>query len=283
MSNIKLFQEQKIRAAWNADEEEWYFSVVDVVAVLTDSTDYQTARKYWNKLKQRLGEEGSELVKNCHQLKFRAADGKMRLTDVLSTKGILRLIQSIPSPKAEPFKMWLAQVGSERMDEIADPEKAILRGADYYRAKGYSEGWINQRLRTIEIRKKLTDEWRASGVQEGREYAILTNDLMRAWSGLSVQEYKEHKGLTKENLRDNMTDIELILTSLAEITTTRLSQRERPEGLDESRRVAKRGGAVARRAREDFEETTGESAISALNAGEKELLETTKPDDNPEG
>ncbi len=282
MSNIKLFQEQKIRAAWNADEEEWYFSVVDVVWILTGSADYQTARKYWNKLKQRLGEEGSELVTSCHQLKFRAADGKMRLTDVLSTRGILRLIQSIPSPKAEPFKIWLAQVGSERMDEIADPEKAILRGADYYREKGYSEGWINQRLRTIEIRKKLTDEWRASGVQEGREYAILTNDLMRAWSGLSVREYKEHKGLTKENLRDNMTDIELILTSLAEITTTRLSQREHPKGLDESRYVAKRGGAVARRAREDFEETTGESAVSSLNAGEKELLETNKPGEDPE-
>lgn len=283
MSNIKLFQEQKIRTAWNADEEEWYFSVVDVVAVLTDSVDYQTARKYWNKLKQRLGNEGSELVTNCHQLKMPSPrDGKNYLTDVLPTKGILRLIQSIPSQKAEPFKVWLAQVGSERMDEIADPEKAIIRGAGYYRAKGYSEGWINQRLRTIEIRKKLTDEWRASGVQEGKEYAILTNDLMRAWSGLSVQEYKEHKGLTKENLRDNMTDIELILTSLAEITTTRLSQREHPQGLEESQHVAKRGGAVARRAREDYEETTGESAISNLNAEEKALLETTKPDTKPE-
>lgn len=277
MSNIKLFQEQRIRATWNAEEEEWYFSVVDVVAVLTDSAD---PKQYIKKMRSRDKELSEKWGTICTPVEMTGLDGRRRKIQAATAKGILRLVQSIPSPKAEPFKMWLAQVGSERIDEIADPEKAILRGAEYYRMKGYPEGWINQRLRTIEIRKKLTDEWRASGVEEGKEYAILTNDLMRAWSGLSVQEYKEHKGLTKESLRDNMTDIELILTSLAEITTTRLSQREHPQGLAESRHVAKRGGAVARRAREDFETTTGESAISSLNAEEKQLLETTKKDDD---
>lgn len=276
MSNIKLFQEQRIRAVWNTEEEEWYFSVVDVVTVLTDSVD---PKQYIKKMRSRDKELSDKWGTICTPVEMTGLDGRRRKIQAATTKGILRLIQSIPSPKAEPFKMWLAQVGSERMDEIADPEKAILRGAEYYRMKGYPEGWINQRIRTIEIRKKLTDEWRASGVEESKEYAILTNDLMRAWSGLSVQEYKQHKGLTKESLRDNMTDIELILTSLAEITTTRLSQREHPQGLDESRYVAKRGGAVARRAREDFEETTGESVVSSLNAEEKKLLETVKKDD----
>lgn len=279
MSDIKLFQEQKIRAEWNTDEEEWYFSVVDIVSVLTDSNDYQTSRKYWNKLKQRLNEEGSELVTNCHRLKLRAADGKLRETDTLDTKGVLRLIQSIPSPRAEPFKVWLAQVGSERLDEIADPEKAILRGADYYRAKGYSEGWINQGLQTIEIRKKLTDEWAERGVKERKEYAILTNDMTRAWSGRSVKEYKELKGLTKQNLRDNMTDIELVLNMLAEVTTTRLSQKEQPGSFEENRSVAKRGGAVAKNARKSYEETLGESVISPLNAEVKDLLEVNPPED----
>lgn len=186
-NKIKLFESKKIRTAWNEDEEEWYFSVVDVVEVLTDSADYQTARKYWNKLRQRLSEEGSELVTICHRLKMIAADGKMRKTDVLDTKGLLRLIQSIPSPKAEPFKMWLAQVGSERLDEIADPEKAILRGADFYRAKGYTEGWINQRLQSIEMRKELTDEWKARGIELEKDYAILTNEMTKAWSGFSIK------------------------------------------------------------------------------------------------
>ena len=191
MSNIKVFEDKKVRTLWNAEKEDWYFSVVDVVWILTDSKDYQTARKYWNKLKQRLKEEGSELVTFCHQLKLVAQDGKLRDTDVLDTKGILRLVQSIPSSKAEPFKMWLAQVGSDRLNEIADPEKAILRGADFYRAKGYTEGWINQRLQTIEMRKELTDEWKNRGVTQEKDYAILTNEMTKAWSGLSVQEYKK--------------------------------------------------------------------------------------------
>ena len=190
-TKLKLFNEKTVRTAWNAEEEEWYFSVVDVCNVLTDSADYNTARKYWNKLKQRLNEEGSELVTICHQLKMQAADGKMRMTDVLNTKGVLRLIQSIPSPKAEPFKIWLAQVGAERLDEIADPEKAIQRGTAYYREKGYSDEWINQRLRTIEVRKKLTDEWSARGVETDLEYAILTNDLTKAWSGTSWRYFED--------------------------------------------------------------------------------------------
>ena len=224
LSKIKVFDSKNVRTAWNEDEEEWYFSVVDICWILADSPDFTTARKYWNKLKQRLSEEGSELVTNCHQLKLPAADGKMRATDVLSTKNVLRLVQSIPSPKAEPFKMWLAQVGSERLDEIADPEKAILRGADFYRAKGYTEGWIHQRLQTIEMRKELTDEWKARGIEKEKDYAILTNEMTKAWSGLSVKEYKQKKGLKKENLRDNMTNIELVLNMLAEVTATSISK-----------------------------------------------------------
>ena len=231
---------------------------------------------YWRKLKQRLKAEGNETVTNCHGLKMRAVDGKMRMTDVLNTKGVLRLIQSIPSPKAEPFKVWLAQVGSERLDEIADPEKAIQRGAAYYREKGYSDEWINQRLRTIEIRKKLTDEWSARGVETDLEYAMLTNELTKAWSGLSVKEYKALKGLKKESLRDNMTDLELLFNALAEATTTRLSQNEKPEGFEESRKVAKKGGAATRRARKSIEEAIGEKIVSPLNASEKEKLDTQK-------
>ena len=272
-TKLKLFNEKTVRTVWNADEEEWYFSVVDVVAVLTDSTD-PTA--YWRKLKQRLKAEGNETVTNCHGLKMRAVDGKMRMTDVLNTKGVLRLIQSIPSPKAEPFKVWLAQVGAERLDEIADPEKAIQRGAAYYREKGYSDEWINQRLRTIEIRKKLTDEWSARGVETDLEYAMLTNELTKAWSGLSVKEYKALKGLKKESPRDNMTDLELLFNALAEATTTRLSQNEKPEGFEESRKVAKKGGAATRRARKSIEEAIGEKIVSPLNASEKEKLDTQK-------
>ena len=281
-TKLKLFNEKTVRTAWNAEEEEWYFSVVDVCNVLTDSADYNTARKYWNKLKQRLNEEGSELVTICHQLKMQAADGKMRMTDVLNTKGVLRLIQSIPSPKAEPFKIWLAQVGAERLDEIADPEKAIQRGTAYYREKGYSDEWIRQRLRTIEIRKKLTDEWSARGVETDLEYAILTNDMTKAWSGLSVKEYKALKGLKKENLRDNMTDLELVFNMLAEVTTTRLSQKEKPEGFEESRKVAKQGGAATKQARQSIEKVIGEKIVSPLNASEKEKLVTEKLPEIPE-
>lgn len=275
---LQLFNDKTVRTHWDAENEEWYFSVVDVVAILTDSVDFQTARKYWNKLKERLHKEGNETVTNCHQLKMQAADGKMRMTDVLTTEGILRLVQSIPSPKAEPFKLWLARVGSERLDEIADPEKAILRGADYYRAKGYTEGWINQRLQTIEMRKKLTDEWKECGVTQDKDYAILTNEMTKAWSGMTVQEYKAYKGLKKESLRDNMTDIELVLNMLAEVTTTAISQKEKPSTMPEHKQVARSGGAVAKNARIDIEKRIQRKAISPLNANNKELLETEKKD-----
>lgn len=273
VNKIKVFENKNVRTVWNEGEEDWYFSVVDIVSVLADSKDYQTARKYWNKLKQRLSEEGSELVTNCHRLKLVAADGKMRETDILSTKNVLRLVQSIPSPKAEPFKMWLAQVGAERLDEIADPEKAIIRGADFYRAKGYTENWINQRLQTIEMRKELTDEWKTRGIEHERDYAILTNEMTKAWSGLSVKEYKQLKGLKKENLRDNMTNIELVLNMLAEVTTTAISKSKEPETFGESLSIAKEGGSVAKNARTDIESRIGKSVVSPLNANDKPALE----------
>lgn len=275
-NKLKLFENKKIRYVWNAEEEEWYFSVVDIVEVLADSKDYLTARKYWNKLKQRLSEEGSQLVTNCHRLKLMAADGKMRETDVLSTKNVLRLIQSIPSPKAEPFKMWLAQVGNDRLEEYADPEKAITRGAEYYKAKGYPEGWINQRLQTIEMRKELTDEWKARGIEKETDYAILTNEMTKAWSGLSVKEYKQKKGLKKENLRDNMTNIELVLNMLAEVTATSISKQEQPEGFEANKNVAVRGGKVANTAKQEYEKATGLKAVSSLNAKDKLALEVQK-------
>ena len=276
-NKIKVFENKQVRTIWNELEEDWYFSVVDVVAILTDSPN---PRKYWSVLKTRLKAEGSELTTNCSQLKLQSADGKFYMQDVLNTKGVLRLVQSIPSPKAEPFKMWLASVGSERLDEIADPEKAILRGADYYRAKGYTEGWINQRLQTIEMRKKLTDEWKERGVKEGKEYAILTDEMTKAWSGLSVKEYKELKGLKKENLRDNMTDIELVLNMLAEVTTTTLSKKEKPKTFDENRSVAKRGGKFAGDTRRRFEKEIGGKVISPLSASDKPALETKKDNEN---
>ncbi len=269
-NKIKVFENREVRTVWNAEEEEWYFSVVDVVAVLTDS---ENPRKYWSVLKTRLKKEGSEVTTNCSQLKMPAPDGKMRIRDVMDTKGILRLVQSIPSPKAEPFKVWLAEVGSERLDEIADPEKAILRGAEYYRRKGYPEGWINQRLQTIEMRKELTDEWKARGIEQEKDYAILTNEMTKAWSGLTVQEYKQVKGLKKENLRDNMTNIELVLNMLAEVTTTAISRQEQPVTFDENKAVARRGGKVAKNARTDIETQLGQSIISPLNASNKPALE----------
>ena len=219
---IKLFEQKQIRTHWDAESEEWYFSVVDICNVLSESSSKDPGA-YWRKLKQRLKAEGSEVVTSCHELKMQAADGKFYKTDCMTTKNILRLVQSIPSPKAEPFKLWLAEVGNQRLEEIADPEKAILRGADYYRAKGYTEGWINQRLQSIEMRKELTDEWKARGIEEEKDYAILTNEMTKAWSGLTVKEYKQLKGLKKENLRDNMTNIELVLNMLAEVSTTAIS------------------------------------------------------------
>lgn len=277
MSNIKVFEDKKIRSQWNDQEEDWYFSVVDVVEVLTDSKDYQTARNYWKVLKNRLNKEGSELVTNCNRLKLQSADGKFYMQDVLNTKGILRLVQSIPSKKAEPFKMWLAQVGSERLDEIADPQKAIDRAVETYRQKGYPEEWITQRMMTIKMRKELTDEWQNRGIMQEKDYAILTNEMTKAWSGMSVQEYKQLKGLKKENLRDNMTNIELVLNMLAEVTTTAISKQESPKTFEENKKIASRGGSVASDAKKRYEEETGKKAISPLNADNKHLLEI-KPD-----
>lgn len=277
-NKIKVFESKQVRTIWDAKTEEWYFSVVDIVSVLIDK-DYDGARKYWKVLKGRLKSEGSELVSFCYQLKMQSSDGKYYKTDCLDTKGVLRLVQSIPSPKAEPFKMWLAQVGSERLDEIADPEKAILRGAEFYRAKGYTEGWINQRLQTIEMRKELTDEWKARGIERDKDYAILTNEMTKAWSGLTVQEYKQVKGLKKENLRDNMTNIELVLNMLAEVTTTALSKQEQPETFEDNKRVAREGGATAKEARNAVERRLGKSVISPLNASDKPALEIKTPDD----
>ncbi len=276
MSDIKIFQEKKVRTQWDEKKEDWWFSVVDVVNILTDSKDFLTARKYWNKLKQRLNEEGSELVTNCHQLKMQSSDGKFYLTDVLDTKGILRLVQSIPSKKAEPFKVWLAQVGSERLDEIVDPQKAIDRGVEFYRQKGYPAEWITQRLLTIKMRKELTDEWKELGIEKESDYAILTNEMTKAWSGLSVQEYKQLKNLKKENLRDNMTNIELVLNMLAEVTTTALSKQEKSQTFEENQSVARRGGGVAKTAKKKYEKELGQKIISPVNAKDKNLLEVKK-------
>ena len=271
MSNIKIFEDKKIRTEWNAEKEDWWFSVVDVIEVLTDSVD-PTA--YWRKLKQRLKDEGNETVTICHALKMIAKDGKSRLTDVVNTKDLLRLVQSIPSKKAEPFKMWLAQVGSERLDEIADPQKAIDRAIATYRDKGYPEEWITQRMMTIKTRKELTAEWQDRGITQEKDYAILTNEMTKAWSGLSVQEYKQLKGLKKENLRDNMTDIELVLNMLAEVSTTAISKQQQPHTFNENKKVAKEGGQIAKNARTDIENKLGRSIVSPINANTKELLNT---------
>ncbi len=265
---LQLFENKRIRTAWDEEKEEWYFSVVDVVAVLTDAPDYNTGRKYWNKLKQRLKEEGNELVTNCHQLKMTAADGKKRMTDVADTEQLLRIIQSIPSPKAEPFKMWLAQVGRERIEETIDPELTIDRALETYLKKGYSPEWVHQRLLAIRIRNELTDEWKQRGVEKGREFAILTDEITRAWSGMSTRQYKKLKGLTKENLRDNMSDLELVLNMLAEASTRDISKEEQPKGFEESRKVAQRGGRVAKTARQALEAETGRPAVTAQNAAQ---------------
>ena len=269
---IKLFEQKQVRTHWDTESEEWYFSVVDICNVLSESASKDPGA-YWRKLKQRLKAEGSEVVTNCHGLKMKAADGKYYKTDCMTTKNILRLVQSIPSPKAEPFKMWLAEVGNERLNEIADPEKAILRGAEYYRAKGYTEGWINQRLQSIEMRKELTDEWKARGIEEERDYAILTNEMTKAWSDLSIKEYKQLKGLEKESLRDNMTNIELVLNMLAEVSTTAISKTREPKTFAENKSVATEGGKIAKTARKNLEKQIGQSVISPLNASDKPALE----------
>ena len=262
-NEIQLFEDQKIRVAWDAAREEWYFSIVDVVTVLTNSTD-PTA--YWRKLKQRLKAEGNETVTNCHALKRRAADGKNRLTDVADTEQLLRIIQSIPSKKAEPFKAWLAMVGRERIEETIDPEQAIDRALETYLKKGYSEEWVHQRLLAIRIRNELTDEWKKRGVQKGKKYAILTDEITRAWTGMNTRQYKNLEGLKKENLRDNMRDLELVLTMLAEASTTDIAKAEQPQGFDENQKVARRGGNVAGVARKALEAETGKPVVTAQNA-----------------
>lgn len=288
-SSAKLFESQEIRSAWNEDEEEWYFSVVDVVGVLSES---KNPAAYWRKLKQRLLEEGNQTVTNCHGLKMKASDGKMRVTDVSNTEGILRIVQSIPSKKAEPFKLWLAQVGSERIDEIIDPELTLDRALETYLKKGYDRNWVNQRLQTIQVRKGLTDEWERRGVEKGKEYAILTDEITRAWSGMTTRQYKDLKDLKKENLRDNMTTLELVLNTLAEVTTTEFSKASQPEGFEESCQVAREGGSVAGAARAQIEARTGKPVTTSENARDfanliEDVLETdyelTEGTGEPEG
>ena len=262
-NEIKIFEGNQIRSVWDNVKEEWYFSVVEVVGTLTESKD---PGAYWRKLKQRLKEEGSEVVTFCHGLKLKAADGKMRESDVADMQGIFRIIQSVPSPKAEPFKMWLAEVGKERLDEIVDPELTIERALETYLRKGYSREWINQRLQAIQVRKELTDSWQEHGVKEGLEYAILTNEISKAWSGMTTREYKDFKGLKKQNLRDNMSTTELILNMLAETATKDIANASNPQGLKENKKVAKRGGNVAKVAKETLEQETGKPVITTKNA-----------------
>ncbi len=263
---IKLFEQKQVRTVWDEDKEKWYFSIIDVINILTEQKDNQGARNYWKVLKHRLLKEGNQTVTNCNRLKMEAADGKMRFTDVADTEQLLRLIQSIPSKKAEPFKQWLAKVGAERIDEIEDPELAFERAMETYLKKGYSPNWINQRLKSIEIRKELTDEWDKRGVKKGLEYAILTNEITKAWSGLTTKQYKHLKGLKKENLRDNMTNLELVFNMLAEASTTEISKKEKPKNFPENKVVAKKGGKVAQAARKQLEKTTGKKVITGKNA-----------------
>lgn len=271
-NSIKLFGDDKIRAIWDDEQEKWYFSIVDVIAVLTESPNPQT---YWRVLKKRLKDEGNETVTNCNALKMRAADGKMRLTDVADTEQLLRIIQSVPSPKAEPFKMWLAKVGADRLDQMQDPELSIQQAMIDYKRLGYSDNWINQRLKSIEIRKDLTDQWKLHNVEEGVQYASLTDIIYQAWAGRTTKEYKQYKGLKKENLRDNMTNEELILNMLAELSTTSITKAKNPQTLDENKQCAKEGGNVARVAREELESKTGRQVVSPLSA--KRFFEALQP------
>ena len=262
-NEIKLFEENQIRSIWDNEKEEWYFSIVDIVGVLTES---ENPRKYWSVLKTRLKKEGNELATICSQLKMKATDGKMRNTDVSDIQGIFRIIQSVPSPKAEPFKMWLSEVGKERIDEIIDPELTIERALETYLEKGYTREWVNQRLQAIQVRKELTDAWQDRGVKEGREYTILTNEITKAWSGMTTRQYKDHKGLKKQNLRDNMTTTELILNMLAEAATKDIANAMHPQGLEENKKVAKDGGSIAGNARREIEEKTGQPVITSKNS-----------------
>ena len=280
---IQLFEDQPIRAAWDEEKEEWFFSIVDVVGVLTDQPDTRHASTYWAVMKNRLKEEGADqLLTNCKQLKMTAADGKKRMTDVADTEQLLRIIQSIPSPKAEPFKLWLAQVGRERIEETIDPELAIDRALETYLKKGYTREWINQRLQAIQVRKELTDEWQDRSVQKGVEYAILTDEITRAWSGMSTRQYKRLKGLKKENLRDNMTTTELVLNMLAETSTTDISKTEQPQSFSENMDVARKGGEVAGIARKALEERTGKPVITAKNASQLNAIVTRLIEDAAE-
>ena len=265
---IQLFEGNKVRIVWDEEQEKYYFSVVDIVQVLTGSFDYQQARKYWKVLKGRLIKEGNETVTNCYQLKLPAADGKKRLTDMADLQGIFRIIQSIPSKKAEPVKQWLAQLGEQRIDQMIDPELTFQMAVEDYRRQGYSDKWINERMRSIEMRKELTDEWQRAGITEHKDFAILTNVLTKAWSGMTTGEYKRHKGLTKENLRDNMTNVELALNTLAEVTATEISRQRNPKGMVQSAQTAKEGGEVARSARADIESRLGRSIISSERASD---------------
>ena len=276
MANIKVFEDKKIRTSWEETEEDWYFSVHDVIEILSEC---KNVRDYIKKIKKRDDQLNSNWGTICHPVQSVGKDGKNREILMANTKGILRLVQSIPSPKAEPFKMWLAQVGSERLDEIADPQKAMDRAIETYRQKGYPEEWITQRLLTIKTRKELTKEWQDRGITQDKDYAILTNEMTKAWSGLTVREYKELKNLKKENLRDNMTDIELVLNMLAEITTTNLSQQEKPTTFNESKQIAKRGGRVANTAKQEFEKETGRKVVSPVNANNKAKLQVKKDKD----
>ena len=268
---IRLFQDKKVRVLWDDDKEKWFFSIVDIIGILTESPN---PRKYWSVLKTRLKQEGSELTTKCSQLKMQSADGKFYLTDVADTEQVLRLIQSIPSPKAEPFKVWLAKVGYERIEETEDPEIAIERAMETYLKKGYSKNWVNQRLKSIEVRKELTDEWENRGMKKGLEYAILTDEITKAWAGFTTKEYKEFKDLKKENLRDNMTNLELVLNMLAETSTTELSKKHKPKTLTENKTIARKGGTVAGNARKELEQKLGDSVISPLSA--KELGHSSK-------
>jgi len=273
-NKIKLFEDKKIRTLWNEGEEQWYFSIIDIIAILTEQDNYQGARNYWKVLKHRLTKEGNETVTNCNQLKIEAEDGKMRLTDVATTEQLLRLIQSIPSKKAEPFKLWLAKIGSERLDEMQDPELSIDRALQQYLNLGYSENWINQRLKSIEIREELTDEWQRVGLKQGVQFATLTDIITKSWSGNNTKEYKALKGLKKENLRDNMTNTELILNMLAEASTKDISQVKNPKNFTESKKVARQGGSIAGNARKELEAKTGKKVVAKLNA--KKFLQNNK-------